>query len=202
MHTNIQRRIDKLRHGETSLTQALERRLGRTELGRATLKLRPARRGPETLQELAVQHGSDKARGGKNFCAIYESYVNPLRGEPLTVLEIGVLDGASLRMWRDYFPRARVFGIDVTPSAKQHEAERIHIMIGDQGDTGFLDRVLETTGPPDFVLDDGSHLREHQIGSLVHLWPRLRRRGLYIVEDVHTSYLEKYGMAWREPGTT
>ena len=118
------------------------------------------------------------------------------------VVEIGVLGGASLRMWREYFPRGQIFGIDIDPAAEAHTDERITVLIGSQSDTGFLDAVVERTGRPDIVLDDGSHLARDQITTLLHLWRHIKPGGTYVVEDLHTSYMSDYHMGWRELGTT
>jgi predicted O-methyltransferase YrrM len=120
----------------------------------------------------------------------------------MTVLEIGVYKGASLRMWRDYFRQGSVVGIDKNPAAEAHADERIRIHVGSQADGEFLDSVAEAAGPFDLIVDDGAHRFEPQMESLAHLWPHLNPNGIYVIEDTHTSYLEKYEMGWREPRTT
>jgi hypothetical protein len=152
------------------------------------------------LYEIGARHGTDKA-GERQLLNVYEEYFEPLRLADLVLIEIGVLGGASLRMWREYFPRAQIFGIDVNPEAEAHADDRITVLIGSQSDTLFLDTVLERTGRPDIVLDDGSHYARDQITTLLHLWPHVRPGGTYVVEDLHTSYMPAYNMRWREPGT-
>ena len=105
-------------------------------------------------------------------------------------------------MWRDYFPRAEIYGLDRDEGAKKQEGDRIHIFIGDQEDASTLDVVVDKAGGLDIVIDDGGHRARQQIGTLVYLWPFLRRGGVYVVEDTHTSYLPSYDMKFREPGTT
>ncbi|MGE5689863.1 MAG: class I SAM-dependent methyltransferase [Pseudomonadota bacterium] len=155
----------------------------------------------ETLYDIGARHGTDKA-GQRQLLWIYDRVLAPYRQADLTVLEIGVLDGASLRMWRDYFPNGRIYGIDIDPATSVHAGDRIGVFNGAQSDCAFLDRVLDAIGGVDLVVDDGSHLARDQIGTLLHLWPRVRADGTYIVEDTHTSYLPDYHMRWREPGTT
>ena len=154
----------------------------------------------ETLHELALRHGTDKAAPRRSLAAIYDAIVAPRRQAWVTVLEIGVLGGASLRMWRDYFENGRIFGIDINTEAKLSEDDRIEIFVGDQTDTTFLDSVTARTGALTMIIDDGGHSAEQQIGSLVHLWQFVESGGLYIVEDTHTSYMEDFGMGWREEG--
>jgi len=156
---------------------------------------------PQGLYDIGDRHGTDKA-GERHLLRVYEEYFEPLRTKELVLVEIGVLGGASLRMWREYFPRARIFGVDIDPEAEAHAGDRIDVMIGSQSDTRFLDGLLERTGRPDIVLDDGSHLARDQITTLLHLWRYVKPGGIYVVEDLHTSYMPAYNMRWRERGTT
>ena len=71
--------------------------------------------------------------------------------------------------------------------------------IGDQSDPGFLTRIGQTHGPFDLIVDDGGHQMHQQTTSFRHLWPRLNDRGLYIVEDTHTSYWPGFGGGLRQP---
>ena len=156
----------------------------------------------ETLHELALPHGTDKAEPRRSLAAIYDPILESRRLEEISILEIGVFGGASLRMWRDYFQNAQIFGIAIDPTTKLQEGPRIEIFIGDQTDVAFLDHVTSRTGPLTVVLDDGGHRAPQQIGSLLHLWPSVQAGGLYIVEDTHTSYMERFGMGWRQSGST
>ena len=101
-------------------------------------------------------------------------------------------------MWREYFPRAQIFGINIDPQAEAHADDRITVLIGSQSDTRFLDGV-ERAGRPDIVLDDGSHYVRDQTTTLLY---GDTSGGIYVVEDLHTSYMSDYNMGWREPGTT
>jgi predicted O-methyltransferase YrrM len=152
-----------------------------------------------TLRELASEHGTDKARSG--LAAIYEPFLKTLRDEPVSVLEIGVLEGASLRMWRDYFPAGRIVGIDLSPQATEHEADRIKVIIGDQTDAAVMDAAVEAIGPFDLVVDDGGHYAYQQICSLLYLWPHVKPGGIYVVEDTHASYLAQFDMSYRNPAS-
>lgn len=155
-----------------------------------------------SLDRLGLLHGADKSSAGHGFTAIYERYLGSRRRDAVTLLEIGVWRGASLRMWRDYFPLGGIFGIDVNPDAASQAGPRIEIFVGDQADEELLARVVAQTGPLDVVIDDGSHRVEQQMPTLAFLWPHVKPGGIYVVEDTHTSYLESYGMGWRRPGST
>ena len=110
------------------------------------------------------------------------------------MLEIGVDRGGSLQMWREHLPNATIVGLDINPEAAQHDdpGRRIHVRIGDQTDTNFLQDVLDEFGPFDTVLDDGGHKSTQMITSFQYLFPRLKPGGVYIVEDVCASYWTLY----------
>jgi len=156
----------------------------------------------ETLDEMALKHGADKSSEQHAFTAVYERFLEPLRELPITMLEIGVFEGASVRMWRDYFPHARIYAIDFAASARRHGDSRITVFVGNQMDHGFLDTVVAASGPLDFIVDDGGHRPDQQLTSLFHLWEHLKLGGVYAIEDVHTSYLGRWSPGWRQPGTT
>jgi cephalosporin hydroxylase len=156
----------------------------------------------ESLHEIGLRHGTDKATERRNLLGVYDGFLAPLRDEPINLLEIGVLGGASIRTWRDYFRNGRIVGIDIDPKAAEYAEDGVSIHIGDQTDPKFLEMVADREGPFDVVIDDGAHTATAQIGSLVALWPHVRSRGVYIVEDTHTSYMQEYEMGWRREGTT
>ncbi|HJS86868.1 MAG TPA: class I SAM-dependent methyltransferase [Acetobacteraceae bacterium] len=111
-----------------------------------------------------------------------------MRFNHVSVLEIGVLRGESLAMWAEYFREGRIAAIDLDPSAKQFETDRVRVEIADQGNVADLVRVATTHGPFDLVLDDGSHFWDHQITSFRYLFPFVKPGRFYILEDLDTSY--------------
>lgn len=144
----------------------------------------------DDLTRIGIRAGTDKAYY-HTFTRFYEPYFSPLREKPLTILEIGICEGASLRMLQSYFPRAEIHAIDVNPTSVRSYGERIHTYLCSQTDTSRLDRLF---GALDFdiILDDGSHICSHQQRTLGHLFPRVRPGGLYICEDIHTSFSPDY----------
>lgn len=149
------------------------------------------------LSALAVKHGTDKYEHG--FTQHYQEHFKHLRDMPIDILEIGIgapgdphAGGASLRMWNEYFPKARIYAIDIEDKSP-HEQERIKIYRGSQNDTQFLDRVASEVGGFDIIIDDGSHINEHILTSFTVLFPFLRIGGLYVIEDLQTSYWSDYG---------
>lgn len=120
-----------------------------------------------------------------------------MREEPLKILEIGVGTGASLRMWLEYFPNAEIHGIDLTLDHLQEiNNERVTYHVGNQTDRDFLDRIGIDF---DIIIDDGSHRVEDQIFTFKHLWSNTRL--VYVIEDIYTSYLTRYGGGYRRTGT-
>ena len=151
--------------------------------------------------ELGRKHGTDKSSSLHHYLGVYQEVLEPYRARPeLTVLEIGVRDGASVRMWQDFFPTAQIVGIDIMESCRQHADGRITVEIGDQADHCFL-RSMGEKYAPDVVLDDGSHEWANQIDTFRMLFPYIKAGGIFICEDLHTSrskHVEKYGRAYTE----
>jgi hypothetical protein len=151
-----------------------------------------------SLRSLAIEMGTDK-EGAHHYADAYERHLGHLRDQPITLLEIGIgghtdphAGGASLRMWKAFFPRARIIGLDVTDKSSLAE-DRITILQGDQGDKALLERIALEHGPFDVVIDDGSHWCKHVIASFEALFPHVTPNGIYAVEDLQTSYWETYG---------
>ena len=90
-------------------------------------------------------------------------------------------------MWRAYFPKGRIYGIDIHDK-RPHDGRRIRTFRGSQADPQFLDSVIREIGRVDVILDDGSHLNSHVIFTFQHLFPHLAPGGIYIAEDIQTSY--------------
>jgi 2-polyprenyl-3-methyl-5-hydroxy-6-metoxy-1,4-benzoquinol methylase len=105
---------------------------------------------------------------------------------PVTVLEIGVQSGGSLDMWDKILPPGSVVvGIDINAECKRYVGNRVYIEIGSQSDIAFLNQVGSKYGPFDIIVDDGSHLPNHQEISLLQLIKYVKPGGRYIVEDIH-----------------
>lgn len=147
---------------------------------------------------LARHFGTDKW-GRHWYARHYERHLAPFRKRAITLLEIGVggyedprAGGESLRMWKAYFPRARVFGLDLYDKSALQE-DRIRIFQGSQDDPAVIERLVAETGPLDVVIDDGSHQNAHVLRSFDLLFPHLREGGIYAAEDLQTSYWPKFG---------
>ncbi len=140
------------------------------------------------LDEIGLRHGTDKSSSHHDYLSFYESFLGPLRDQPIALLEIGVFQGASLRTWHDYFANAQIVGVDVMPVCKRFEKGRIAIELADQSNLEHLAQVSLRRGPFDVIVEDGSHMWDHQITSLRALFPFVKNGGFYIVEDLQTNY--------------
>jgi hypothetical protein len=145
------------------------------------------------LTELALKHGSDKA-GHHNYTPIYEKYFAPLRDQPITLMELGIggyeypdRGGASLKMWYEYFPAAKILGIDLHKKVGL-ENGRTHVYQGSQADVRFLGEVIAGEGRPNIIIDDASHINAFTIQSFAILFPFLAPGGIYVVEDIESSW--------------
>ncbi len=142
-----------------------------------------------TLDDIACLYGTDKCSLGHNYTAIYAEMFWQLRDEPITLLEIGVWEGASMAMWREYFSRAAIVGVDVdTGRARNDYIEGTHIRQADVTDEAALRRVIDEFGSFDVVIDDGAHLSHISRNSFRLLWPHVTPGGIYCIEDLHTYW--------------
>lgn len=124
-----------------------------------------------------------------HYLPLYDQALGRFVGKAPRVLEIGLAQGGSLQLWRDWLGAgASVVGLDLDPTCKRFEAEGFPIYIGDQGDPELLARIAAAHGPFDIVIDDGSHIPRHQIASFKALWPHVKAGGVYVCEDLHTNY--------------
>lgn len=144
-----------------------------------------------TIWETFLAHDGRLIDKWRHYFDIYERHFKRYQGRPVSILEIGVNHGGSLQLWKSYFgPLANVYGLDIDPRCKDYEEPRIYIDIGDQ----------QVWTPPvrhnwplafDIIVDDGSHVLQHQAMSFEHLWPCCR--DLYLIEDCHNGYPQLTG---------
>lgn len=152
-----------------------------------------------TLDQLACTYGTDKASWGHDYAKIYDFYFSKLRYETLNFLEIGFSLGKSGRMWHNYFGNAKFHFIDINPAYFESEgiegfSDRCHFHLVDQADERALREFAEKVGGNfDIICDDGGHQMHQQLTSFRVLFPYLKSGGMYIIEDLHTSYWQDYG---------
>lgn len=146
----------------------------------------------DNLSRLAKKFQTDKY-GHHYYTPIYDKYLSPLTNKEITLVEAGIggyhtdAGGASLRMWKEYFPKGQIVGFDIYDK-KQHEEERIKILQGSQNDMTFLMSMFKEIGSPDVIIDDASHLCPLTLDFFRMSFPYLKSGGFFFIEDVHTSY--------------
>jgi cephalosporin hydroxylase len=157
---------------------------------------------PNDLEAFFMQHQGPTIAKWMHYFEIYDRYLSPFRGRPITILEIGVSHGGSMHMWKSYFGKeAKIYGVDINPKSKQIEDEQIKIFIGSQTDEQFLQNILSEIGPIDILIDDGGHTMDQQIITFKTLYHGLSENGVYICEDCHTSYWIDYNGGHKRRGT-
>ena len=150
------------------------------------------------LTSLARKYGTDKV-DFHFYTEHYQTHFAKFRNAEINLLEIGVggwdkpdEGGESLRMWKEFFQRANIFGIDIYDKHLLEE-ERIKLFQGSQTDRDFLTSVANEIGSLDIVIDDGSHINSHVITSFRVFFPFLSIGGIYAIEDLQTSYWPDFG---------
>ena len=129
-----------------------------------------------------------------SYFSVYAELLESYRNKEITFVEIGVLNGGSLFMWREYFgSKARIIGVDFNPLAERWREEGFEIHIGNQADPQFWDKFFSEFKEVDVILDDGGHTNEQQIITASKCFSHIKEGGLLIVEDTHTSYFKDFG---------
>lgn len=165
----------------------------------AVAAIRPeTARASQDLRYLATYFGTDKW-GYHRYATKYEAHLAHLRDQAFTLLEIGIggyrdegSGGASLRMWKAWFPRAMVLGLDIEDKSFVDE-DRIRSFHGSQVDEPLLRRIVAGSENLQVVIDDGSHRPEHIRATFDILFPLLPDGGIYVIEDTQTSYWPSFG---------
>lgn len=142
----------------------------------------------ESLFALGNTFGTDKITQHR-YDRYYEQYLKPYQNERINLFEIGIDNRNSLTLWLTYFPNAMIYGLDID---LELETDRAKVYRGDQSDRILLNKILDDTGRFDIIIDDGSHVPEHQIACFNYLFDKgLESGGLYIIEDIETGYWKK-----------
>lgn len=118
----------------------------------------------------------------------YDNHFGPLQDKEINLLEIGVQSGGSLIMWTKYFKNGKVTGLEIDEHAKDLDVNGATVVIGDQSD---VETLKQFTGM-DIIIDDGGHKMSQQRISFETLFPMLNSGGIYVIEDLHTSYWQEF----------
>lgn len=138
------------------------------------------------LDELGKKYSTDKNSNYHNYLNKYEIFLQKLRNDPINILELGVFNGSSLRMWEEYFKNAQIYGVDIDDKCQKYNDGRCHVIIQDLGDERLLRQLSDIS--PSIIIDDASHYMSHQIKALYHLFPILKSGGVFIIEDLGTNF--------------
>lgn len=154
------------------------------------------------LEKYFRQNNKKLIRKWIHYFEIYDRYFSKYRNKEVVILEIGVSQGGSLQMWKDYFgDKAKIYGIDIEARCKDLEEENIKIFIGSQSDRNFLREVKSQIPRIDILIEDGGHAMNQQIISFEELIDHVKDDGVYLGEDLHTSYWMEYGGGHKRRGT-
>ena len=141
------------------------------------------------------------------FFDIYERHFSKYRGKDINFLEVGVGSGGAVKMWKYYFsknnPDAKVniYAIDKNIKCKQFEQDNIKIFIGSQDDREFLKELKKQIPKLDILIDDGGHRMNQQIITFEEMYEHIKDDGLYLCEDVYTSYWPNFGGGYKNPNS-
>jgi cephalosporin hydroxylase len=137
-----------------------------------------------------------------HYFEIYERHFRKYKGKEINILEFGVFHGGSLQMWKNYFgDKATIIGVDIDKRCLALEEEKIKIIIGDQGDKRFLKKLKDSIPKIDILIDDGGHTMNQQINTFEVMYPHIDSNGIYLCEDLHTSYIYAYNGGYRKKNT-
>lgn len=152
------------------------------------------------LTELYKHYIDSPLRSVKHssYFLTYESLLEQYRNKPITFVEVGIHNGGSLFMWRNFFgENARIIGVDLNPNVKELEKYGYEIFIGNQSENSFWKKFFKDVGNVDVLLDDGGHTYEQQIKTVINSLDYIKDGGMIIVEDTHTSYFRNFGYPYR-----
>ena len=137
------------------------------------------------LDNIGKNHATDKCSVLHNYLDKYDFILNKFTNSSFNLLELGVFFGSSLKMWKEYFPHAKIFGIDINPKCMEYSDDRIEVLIGDLSNVQNLIELKKLN--PTIIIDDASHLWSHQAKAILTLFSCLPSGGVYIMEDLGTS---------------
>lgn len=153
------------------------------------------------LEELGVKYNTDKAgmykrRGnfvkGHDYLRHYELFLSPLKDDEFTLVELGCYTGASLKMWKEYFPKAKIVGVDLNEKLVSLEEDRISFLCSDATAEDLPQKLSRYDQNIMCILDDCSHAWGDQRRTFEMLFPLLKSGGFYIIEDLECGAMGAY----------
>ena len=145
-----------------------------------------------TFNDYCNLHGCDKGDGydySNHYASFYENWFSKIRQQRIDICEIGIFEGASLKCYYDYFPNAKILGLDINADKTHHRNDRVYTDVLDQSkEQDLIDFANKYIEKFDIVLDDGSHDIEHQQLTFGKLFKTVKPGGIYIIEDLGSSF--------------
>ena len=140
------------------------------------------------FQKLFLDTNSDSDKlHHHGYHRIYPWFISHFTNQPINLLEIGIHQTDSIKLWRSYFKEVNIYGIDINP--KKFDDTTVKIYQVDQSKENQLLDFANNVGVKfDIIIDDGSHVPSHQKLTLKALWKLLNPGGVFIIEDIETSY--------------
>lgn len=140
-----------------------------------------------TLEEISKNYKSDKGEVYHGYLKIYDKYFSRYRNSLNNFLEIGLWEGDSIKMWRDYFETGNIVGADIL-DLSHIKLPNTQIHVCDQSDRSQLQNLINNTfNKFDIIIDDGGHWQHQQQITLGFMFPYLDKNGIFVIEDLHTA---------------
>jgi hypothetical protein len=155
-----------------------------------------------SLDSIGRLTGTDKSSRNHGYLGFYDRFLKDIRETASQILEIGVLNGQSLQMWGMYFSEAKLIGLDINPETLRFSKGRLTVILANQGSSEDLEAVVSKYQYFDVIIDDGSHIWEHQIKSFRHLFSIVESGGFYIIEDLQVCFPEIPGFEHYKQNST
>lgn len=151
------------------------------------------------LIDLATKHKSDK-HNHHDYARYYQKHFEHLQNEQITLIELGIggyeypdRGGSGLRMWSEFFIKGRIYGVDLYDKSGLKFNPNVTILKGSQADEQFIEALIQKSDAPDIIIDDASHLNGLTIKSFTLLFPHLKKGGIYVIEDLESSWWKDHG---------
>lgn len=152
------------------------------------------------LDSLFKQHGTDKSSLHHNYSPYYERHFSSFKDKQITMLIAGVggyeypdRGGGDLRAFNDYFINGKIVGFDIHDKSGLKFPKRVSVYKGSENDAVFLNDLISKIGQPDIIINDASHMNRLCIESFTILFPHLKKGGIYVIEDLESSWWNSHG---------
>ncbi|MBR9863263.1 MAG: hypothetical protein GYB24_07495 [Rhodobacteraceae bacterium] len=161
------------------------------------------------LTDIANKYSTDKGSAKHRYTELYQMLFLPLRGRKLNLLEMGLLnsgpehevaaerktdDAPSVRMWLEYFPKAQVYGLDISDFSWLDDPRFTYVNC-DMDSRENINAAVKELPQMDIIVDDASHASHHQQFAFLELFPKLASGGFYTIENLRwqPKHMEQKG---------